>query len=638
MILGRGTARTDEQIIAEYHHWLTERSPLHHPNFLKRLREGPGVMSKRLGKPIKAWTDEEILALYHQRSKATWTVYNCFLCFLFFRGYRLATIPLLDALQTDLSRHWRTLLLPHRHKIEQTAQELGYAPGDSAHVLNLLIWLLAVTGLPLEELTRDAFERFRESYQCWYRQRQKDGEHDHRLYRLERYLIQWGVLAPAQKVLRHDQLYAALQQESFRGAIALYMHWCGARYQPSTIYNARAALLVFFLWLQEQCPSCTRLDEVSRTVALSYAQYLNQQVQAGYYSETYHRGLHTYVRQFFDFVIDERLETSPSRNPFSVRDLPRAPDMIPRYLTDHELRSMLTYCEQQASLFEKTVVLTLLHTGIRAMEFTQLKVSDLVQVGGVWKLHIHQGKGLKDRLIPLTPQCRAALQAWQEQGWERINDYFFTYHGRPRKTSATVTTTVRQLGLKVGIPNLTAHRFRHSFAVALLNYGLRESVLQKLMGHATLGMTLEYARILDQTVEQAFTAAVDQMQEGPHSWIPNFFVQDDYTLFVEGDAVSWIRLPLGFCRRNPKLHCESDVKCLLCERFAIGKADLPRLQQMHERFLQLGLQLKADVVAAQIHRLELPSGDAPQGFIPLQAVSTAKKRLEGNTLPDRQLR
>jgi hypothetical protein len=249
-----------------------------------------------------------------------------------------------------------------------------------------------------------------------------------------------------------------------------------------------------------------------------------------------------------------------------------------------------------------------------------------VQIGGVWKLHIHQGKGLKDRLIPLTPQCRTALQAWQEQGWERINDYLFTYHGRPWKTCTTVTSTAHHIGLKLGIPTLTAHRFRHSFAVALLNYGLRESALQKLMGHATLGMTLEYARILDQTVEQAFTAAVDQMQEGPHSWIPNFFVQEDYTLFVEGDAVSWIRLPLGFCRRNPKLHCESDVKCLLCDRFAIGKEDLPRLQQMYDRFVKLGLKIKADVVAAQIQRLGLSAGDSPSGFIPTSAISVAAKR------------
>ncbi len=102
------------------------------------------------------------------------------------------------------------------------------------------------------------------------------------------------------------------------------------------------------------------------------------------------------------------------------------------------------------------------------------------------------------------------------------------------------------------------------------------------------------------------------MEEGPNSWVPNFFVQEDYTLFAEGDSVSWIQLPVGFCRRNPKLHCESDVKCFLCERFCAAPADLPRLQQMYERFTKLGLKLKADVVSAQIQQLRaLPNPGAP---------------------------
>ncbi len=505
MILGRGTAQTNEAIITEYQRFLADGYHIHHENVRKRLREGPGVMCQRIGKPIKAWTDEDILALYQNRKKSTWHVYNTFLTFLFFRGYRRATLQLLDTLHADLSRHWRSFLHPYRQKIEHTQKELDYTSESTSSLLNLLLWALAVTLKPLEELTREDFNQFRERYQHWYREQQhrNNGKPNPRLFKLEQFLIHWGILPAERRIFRHQQHFASLHQETFREAILLYMQWCDARYQPSTIDSARAALLAFFLWLQEHYPICTRLDEVTRTVALSYGQYLKQQVEAGCYSETYHRGLHTYVRQFFDFVIDERLETSPGRNPFSVRDLPRAPDMLPRYLTDQELRAILNYCEQEATLFERTVVITLLHTGIRAMEFAQLKASDIVQIGGTWKLHIHLGKGLKDRLIPLTPQCRAALQSWQEQGWERVSDHLFTRHGRPWTTSNGVTETVRKLGLKLGIVNLTAHRFRHSFAVALLNYGIRESALQKLMGHATLGMTLEYARILDQTVEQA---------------------------------------------------------------------------------------------------------------------------------------
>ena len=115
------------------------------------------------------------------------------------------------------------------------------------------------------------------------------------------------------------------------------------------------------------------------------------------------------------------------------------------------------------------------------------------------------------------------MQTWQEKGWEKINDNLFTRFGRVWQGGTTVCSIIRELGLRVGVHGLTPHRFRHTFAVSLLNYGMRESALQKVMGHTTLNMTLEYARILDQTVEQAFNKAVEQMQVGPLSWVPSFF-------------------------------------------------------------------------------------------------------------------
>lgn len=121
-------------------------------------------------------------------------------------------------------------------------------------------------------------------------------------------------------------------------------------------------------------------------------------------------------------------------------------------------------------------------------------------------------------------------------------------------------------------------------------------------------------------VEHAFNDAFEQMHVGPLSWVPSFFAQQEYMLFTEGDAVSYIRLPHGCYRRNTKLHCESDVKCLLCDRYTATPSDLPRLQEMRERFVALGLQLKADVVAAQIRRLE---EQALGTVIPLHPVATA---------------
>jgi site-specific recombinase XerD len=621
MILGRGTAQTDRAIVAEYHQFLQQTSQARVPAILQRLQEAPEIMQRRLGKPPSQWLDEDILSLYADRQKTTWYPYSAFLAFLFFRGYRRASLHLLTTLPLGLVRHHRAVLRPYRERLRQAQQQLGYTAATVGTEFKLLIWLLAIVGKPLEALTRDDFEAFRREYQEWYRttRQQAKALPDAHLFRLECYLVHEGILPPARVILRHEEHFARLDSPAIRNAILTYLSWCNARYQPSTIYTHRACLLNFFLWFQECDLQVTRLDQVTRAVALDYAHYLQGLVTAGTYSPKYRNDLYNDMRLFFEFAIEERLETAPDRNPFGLRDTPRCPDPIPRYIADPELRKILEYCHQGARPKERTVVITLLHTGIRAAELAVLRITDLVQIQGRWQLHIHEGKGLKDRVIPLTTEALAVLQAWQTEGWERTTDYLFTRYGRPWNSS-NVCTIVRQIGSHLEIPGLTPHRFRHSFAVALLNYGMRESALQKLMGHTTLNMTLEYARILDRTVEQTFNQAVERMHTGALNWVPSFFAPEDYTLFTEEDSLNWIRLPLGYCRRNLKLHCESDIKCLLCDRFCALPTELPRLLEMRQRFLDLGLQVKADVVASHIQRLETQAG---RGSLPTSLPAPA---------------
>ena len=156
---------------------------------------------------------------------------------------------------------------------------------------------------------------------------------------------------------------------------------------------------------------------------------------------------------------------------------------------------------------------------------------------------------------------------------------------------------------KIGLEGITPHRFRHTYAVILLNHGLRESVVQKLLGHTSLSMTLRYAQVLDPTVEKEFNAVTKKIQESPLEDIPCFFYED-YPPFEEGNSLNWIRLPHGYCRRNPKIYCESDVKCLLCERYCAHSENLDCLEQMHERYQKLDMSVQAGVVQSHIAQLK----------------------------------
>lgn len=629
MILGRGTAKDDVAIIAEYRVFLASSSGIATDRVRERVGLAAGTVCKRIGKPIGEWTEQDMLALFAGRCKMVVYGYGAFLAFLIFRGYvRVRQLTFYDAFPLGLCRLHRPALQPLRERLEATRRELGYAAesaGSVGTVLNLLIALLAFVGKPLPELTRADFDSFRTTYDQWYQEtrRRADGGTDARLFRLERYLVQWGVLPAPRIVFKHDEHFATLHHEPIKLAILAYMRWCDAKYQPSTIHSCRASVLGFFLWLQAAYPHIARLDGVTRPIALAYATYLKRKVDDKTYTPKYRTDLYRRIRLFYEFASIERLATSPDRNPFAMGDTPSDPDPLPRYLTDGDIQAVLRYCSTTAALLERVVVTTLLHTGIRACELADLKSTDIIQVQGRWKLHIHEGKGLKDRIIPLTQPCLEVLRSWEKAGKAAASTYLFTSHGRPWSTNQ-VCDLIRELGIKLGLSGLTPHRFRHTFAVALLNYGIRESALQKLMGHKTLNMTLEYARILDTTVEKAFSETVERMQTNTRAWVPSFFATEEYTLFAEGDMVSWIRLPVGYCRRNPKLHCESDVKCLLCDRFAASPQDIPRLQEMHERFLKLGMQVKAEVVAAQMRRLEAPPSSL---MIPLEPTQPPVERV-----------
>lgn len=101
-----------------------------------------------------------------------------------------------------------------------------------------------------------------------------------------------------------------------------------------------------------------------------------------------------------------------------------------------------------------------------------------------------------------------------------------------------------------------------------------------------------------------FNQAVEKMQAGPISSVPSFFNPEEYEPFEEADAINWIRLPHGYCRRHPEMHCEADVKCLLCDRYCAHSEDLECLEQMHGRYLKLDMEVQVGVVFTHIKQLE----------------------------------
>ena len=167
----------------------------------------------------------------------------------------------------------------------------------------------------------------------------------------------------------------------------------------------------------------------------------------------------------------------------------------PQLVSDEEmdlLRKALCSKVTHRGILERDLLIldTMTMTGLRRGEIVNLRVGDLYFNDGRSLLMVKNGKGAKDRCIPLNPTIASRLQ-------EYIID---------RKLSGKVfPITARNLSIKIhtwarkaGIPQIHTHSFRHKFTTDLLQKGANLRTLQELLGHTSLSITECYLAVTDQ--------------------------------------------------------------------------------------------------------------------------------------------
>jgi integrase-like protein len=142
--------------------------------------------------------------------------------------------------------------------------------------------------------------------------------------------------------------------------------------------------------------------------------------------------------------------------------------------------------------------------------------------------------------------------------------------------------TVIDLRDEAGEPfHITAHRFRHTLGTRLINSGVPQHVVQKLLGHASPNMTAHYARIHDHTIREAFDAYQQQRVNTAGEILG--FDPDAPTANAE-----WVKhnpsricdsLPNGYCGRPPQQDCPHPNACLTCPDFQTT----PEFLDVHRR-------------------------------------------------------
>lgn len=241
--------------------------------------------------------------------------------------------------------------------------------------------------------------------------------------------------------------------------------------------------------------------------------YLVAQDRAGMSRATRARRLSA-IRQFYRFAYDEgwRKDNPAARisGPKKARSLPKTLSVeAVGTLLDTAGRAGRTDSERARA---RCLFQLLYATGMRVGELVALPLN---AARGDPRMLLVRGKGGRERMVPLSPEARAALADWlslREAAEDRARAAgepanAFLFPGRSRRGHVSriwfytlVKKVAGDAGLDAGA--ITPHVLRHAFATHLLAGGADLRVIQTLLGHADISTTEIYTHVLDERLKK----------------------------------------------------------------------------------------------------------------------------------------
>lgn len=168
----------------------------------------------------------------------------------------------------------------------------------------------------------------------------------------------------------------------------------------------------------------------------------------------------------------------------------KTPSTLPELLSHDELVRLFSVTTNRK---HRAVLITAYAAGLRASELGRLKISDIDSQRMC--LRIDQGKGSKDRYVPLSPRLLGELRDY----WRRIRPETWLFPnqllGRPMsRDGAWHIYKVAKEKAGIGKPG-GIHTLRHCYATGLLEAGVELHVIQRRLGHSSIRSTMRYLHL-----------------------------------------------------------------------------------------------------------------------------------------------
>ena len=260
-----------------------------------------------------------------------------------------------------------------------------------------------------------------------------------------------------------------------------------------TVKNYMNRIAHFLLWLP------VPLDKMTRSKMGAYVDHLLEKQLS---PKTIICHLQT-IRLFFDYLIDE--EGMTVENPVRKVSI-RLPKPLPRHLKDREVEKFLSVI---TNVRDKAMFLLMLRCGLRVEEVARLTV-DAVEYRKK-QIFVASGKGAKDRVVYLSDDARAALEAYTQRRSSKARKVFLVQKGPLTGTPISVRGIQQRIeyyAKKTGLA-VSCHRLRHTFATQLLNADADLATIQDLLGHEHITTTQRYCHVANLKVQRDYYKAME---------------------------------------------------------------------------------------------------------------------------------
>lgn len=205
------------------------------------------------------------------------------------------------------------------------------------------------------------------------------------------------------------------------------------------------------------------------------------------------------LRSFLNWCADMGGLALPPR---TMERLLRVPDVevVRPYVTGSpaEIERVLDV----SSTRNQALVLVMAGGGLRVSEVSHLDCSDLLDVDGAPVLWVRNGKGGKDRLVPVREEVMEAIHRYLVASGRRVGDPGPLFLGEEKGAEARglhrlsawgIRYTLRRGVVEGGVAKrLTPHALRHTFGMEFQRHGKDMNLTAKVMGHASLRPTMRY--------------------------------------------------------------------------------------------------------------------------------------------------